>query len=106
MDIARVDQVLLILLPTFAMGALLPLPSGVPPLWRLVTGRDDAPRLPADYRLCDRGSMHIAATPLGSAGAQLARQAGIAPTPTHSPGGALRAASRCQFVRAQWAAMT
>ena len=62
MDIARVDQVLLILLPTFAIGALLSLPSGVTPLWRLVMGRNDATRLPADYGSCDRVSMHVAAT--------------------------------------------
>jgi hypothetical protein len=47
MGIARIDQVLLILLPTFVIGALLYLPRGVTPLWRLVTDRDDAaPLLP------------------------------------------------------------
>ena len=106
MDIARVDQVLPVLLPTFVIGALLCLPRGVTRLWRLVTDRDDAAWLPADYGSCDRGSMHVAATPLGSAGARLARQTGIVPTLTHSPGGGARAASCCQFVRARWAAMT
>ena len=46
MDIARVDQVLLILLPTFAIGALLSLPSGVTPLWRLVMGATMPPGSP------------------------------------------------------------
>ena len=101
MGVVRVDQVLLILLPTFVLGALLYLPCGVTLLWRLLTDRDDACLAPADYRLRDRGSMRVGATPPRSAGAQLARQAGTALTSTHSRGGAARAAFRCQFVRAQ-----
>jgi hypothetical protein len=51
MDIARVDQVLLILLPTFAIGALLSLPNGVTPLWRLVRA---ATMLPGSPLIMDR----------------------------------------------------
>jgi hypothetical protein len=62
MDIARVHQVLPILLPTFVIGALVCLPSGVTRLWRLVTDRDDAVSPPITDRVieaaCTLGLSH------------------------------------------------
>jgi hypothetical protein len=106
MDIARVDQVLPILLPTFAIGALLGLPRGVTRLWRLVTDRDDAARLPADYGSCDRSSMHVAATPLGSNVHNSLARPELRRLLHTLPEAELVLPPRCQFVRARWAAMT